>query len=138
MGPHQEGAHKFRNVFLPLAQGRHEDPNHIDPVEKVFTKAPFIDQLCERLTGGGNDARAPGFSHEFHKLCLGFGWQVTNFIKIQRRFLVEGKARLGFGTKQVAADLIGRHGSQIECLELSILSTAELVYRLCGELLAGS
>src|SRR5207245_10802435 len=43
-----------RNVLSPIAQGRHADGNHAEPIVKVFPKRVLCDQTVQIAIGGGN------------------------------------------------------------------------------------
>ena len=43
----QEMVDEERNVLAALAQRRHREMNHVDPVEQVLPELPLRDQLLE-------------------------------------------------------------------------------------------
>ena len=44
-----------RQVFHPLAQGRHHDPQHVEPIVEVLAKRPFADLLQQVPLRRGDD-----------------------------------------------------------------------------------
>jgi hypothetical protein len=52
----QEFLDQQRNVFLAVAQRRHEERDHVEAVEEVFAEVAAGDLLFEVLVGGGDDA----------------------------------------------------------------------------------
>ena len=51
-----ELAGQRQNVLAALAQRRHEDFHHVQPVEQVLAKSARFDFLFEVAVGGGEDA----------------------------------------------------------------------------------
>ena len=48
------------NVFLPVAQRRYEERNHVEPVEEVFAEVSNGDFFFQIFISGSNDARIHG------------------------------------------------------------------------------
>ena len=53
---HQEVQRQFEDVLGPLAQRRHDDADHVEPVVEVLPEPALGDELLEILVRGRNHA----------------------------------------------------------------------------------
>ena len=83
---------QFRNIGLPIPQGRHLDHHQVDAVKEVHAEETFFDGLFEIMIGRANDAHIdvdPFFAADALK-----------------RALLQNSQHLGLGRQRHVADFV--------------------------------
>ena len=110
----QEVIGQQRNVLAPLAQRRHVERNHVQPVEQILAKIAALDLLLQILVGGRDHAHV-----HLHELGRAHRLEAL---------LVERAQHLGLRPQAHVADLVQEQRAAVGLLEL-----ADLVLVRAGE-----
>ena len=158
--PLQDGIGQHAHVLLPLAQRRHAQLDHIQPIEKVLPEPSLCHALRQVLVGGTDNAHIHGlFRHRPHladalfldgtqQFHLHGQRQIGHLIQEQRAAIGrhEEADPIGVGPRErplaVAEELrlhqVLGNGAAVHGDERPFGTAAQLVDQPCGQLLAGT
>src|SRR5262249_54685111 len=153
--PSEEG-----NLFRSLAQGRHDDLDHVQPIVEVVAEASGRHGLLQVLVGGGQDPHvdldggAPSHAGELailedmQELALEGRMQIADLVEEDRAVvgrlelaeleLMGAREGAALVTEEFAFQELAWHGGAIDLHEGTGLANAELVNGSSGQILAGA
>src|SRR5262249_25235137 len=142
--PSEEG-----NLFRSLAQGRHDDLDHVQPIVEVVAKAAGRHGLFQVLVGGGQDphidldggaasqAGELAVLEDMQELALEGRMQIADLVEEDRAVvgglefaeleLMGAGERTALVTEQLALQELARHGRAVDLHEGTGLANPELV-----------
>src|SRR6266542_4289750 len=149
-----------RDVFQTLAQWRHSDRKHEDPVIQVLPERTFLDERFEIAVCRDDDACVDddrplatdafqfAFLQQPEQLGLHLDRHVADFVEEQRTAMClfelaevpGGRSREGafLVSEQLRFDQLRRHGRAVHVDERLIAASASLVNGACDELLSST
>src|SRR5207302_7777054 len=105
-----EVAGENRYVFVPFAQWRNEEGNHVQTIEQILSKTAARNFVLQVLVRRGDDTNV----HAHAGLC-------ANRLEA---LLLESAQNLSLGFERHVADLVQKKGSPVRKLEFSLLGLA--------------